>query len=562
MYSDRVAGEKASRPALDTSSRLFQHITDNQEDRRLYEEASVQLYDATPDANVAKRHGVLKAKINGKIPQPWMSMTRQVTGQASSAPGLAVAACHQSSYQLSLTRSASPEASSAADGIIPPHHHAQSAASIPYSEGLFARQRAAKRKSAPAAPPPYQHSGSTADRQLPKATKSFKTSNPDVEHHHQMTQAAQHALAALDRVNSRRGHTPSVATSVQPQQHIDALDRFNARKGYSQPAAAAACLSNAQNAANHSHTAAGGGAAAQSSIAQIQPGWSAQGQAPPRVSWRADQRPHAQLSRKEEAQRPLDALDLFNMRHRGPNWGAEACAHGAATDYQQPAQQAQMVEEASQPNLDGLDRFNARKGRSKATGAAASKIDVNPVGAYGKISDIRGDTANESQQSQTTSVQPEQVSCLPATTAAAMAESSMTTHIPDALDRVNCILLARRNSRKCVLKPRHRSSASPEATETSTHILTGAHMQVPDETASGSDHAGTIDHSRYGAAVLQARGQKSAVTHVFASGLRSAAAWQDGAQAAYGGSTQGLGTAGGRRPLRPNTNACVHLLVM
>lgn len=41
--------------------------TDNQEDRRLYEEASVQLYDATPDANVAKRHGVLKAKINGKM---------------------------------------------------------------------------------------------------------------------------------------------------------------------------------------------------------------------------------------------------------------------------------------------------------------------------------------------------------------------------------------------------------------------------------------------------------------------------------------------------------------
>ncbi|KAL0045831.1 hypothetical protein WJX82_006084 [Trebouxia sp. C0006] len=104
MYSDRVAGKKASRPALDTTSRLFQHITDNQEDRRLFEEASVQLYDATPDANVAKRHEVLKAKINGKIPQPWMSMTRQVNGQASSAPGLAVAPCYQSSYQLSLTR--------------------------------------------------------------------------------------------------------------------------------------------------------------------------------------------------------------------------------------------------------------------------------------------------------------------------------------------------------------------------------------------------------------------------------------------------------------------------
>ena len=41
--------------------------TDNQEDRRLFEEASVQLYDAAPDANVAKRHGVLKAKINGKM---------------------------------------------------------------------------------------------------------------------------------------------------------------------------------------------------------------------------------------------------------------------------------------------------------------------------------------------------------------------------------------------------------------------------------------------------------------------------------------------------------------
>ncbi|KAL0043498.1 hypothetical protein WJX79_006295 [Trebouxia sp. C0005] len=162
MYSDRLAGKRALRPALDTSSRLFQHITDNQEDRRLYEEASVQLYDATPNANVAKRHGVLKAKINGKMPQPWMSMTRQVNVS------------------------------------------------------------------------------------------------------------------------------------------------------------------------------------------------SAAGQAPPRGSLRADQRPHAQLSRRQEAQRPLDGLDLFNMRHKAPDVRAEASTHGAATEYQQPAQQAQMV--VDQPILDGLDR--------------------------------------------------------------------------------------------------------------------------------------------------------------------------------------------------------------
>ncbi|KAA6418078.1 MAG: hypothetical protein FRX49_11919 [Trebouxia sp. A1-2] len=382
MYSDRLAGKRALRPALDTSSRLFQHIvrehTDNQEDRRLYEEASVQLYDATPNANVAKRHGVLKAKINGKMPQPWMSMTRQVN--VSSAAGPEAAACHQSSCQLSLTGSASPEASSAAEGIIPPRHHAQSADSVPYSEGLFGRQRAAKRKSAPAAPPPHQHSGSTANRQ--QVTKSFKLSSPDVEHHHQMSQAAQLALAALDR-------------------------------------------------------------------------------APPRGSLRADQRPHAQLSRRQEAQRPLDALDLFNMRHKAPDVRAEASTHGAATEYQQPAQQAQMV--VDQPILDGLDRFNARKGRSKAAGVA------------------------------------------------------------------NSITVA----------------------GTSTHILIDAKMQVAGEAASGSDQADVNDHNKREAAGLQAREQGSAVSKGFASGLRSAAAWQDGAQTAYRGSYQGFGTAGGQRALVP-----------
>ena len=40
---------------------------ENQQDRRLYEEASQRLYQTTPDTDVAKRHGVLKAKINGKM---------------------------------------------------------------------------------------------------------------------------------------------------------------------------------------------------------------------------------------------------------------------------------------------------------------------------------------------------------------------------------------------------------------------------------------------------------------------------------------------------------------
>lgn len=477
-------------------------------------------------------------------PQPWMSMTRQVN--VSSAAGPEAAACHQSSCQLSLTGSASPEASSAAEGIIPPRHHAQSADSVPYSEGLFGRQRAAKRKSAPAAPPPHQHSGSTANRQ--QVTKSFKLSSPDVEHHHQMSQAAQLALAALDRVNSRRGHIPSVGAqaAAQPQQHLDALDRFNARKGYAQPAAAAAaaCLSDPQIAANQSHMAVASNTA-QSSTAQIRPGGSPQGQAPPRGSLRADQRPHAQLSRRQEAQRPLDGLDLFNMRHKAPDVRAEASTHGAATEYQQPAQQAQMV--VDQPILDGLDRFNARKGRSKAAGVANSITVVNP----GKMIDIREDTADESQQSQTTSVQPEQGFCRPAAAAAAMAESSMTAHIPDALDGVNCILLARRNTRKHAAAALNRSSASPEVAGTSTHILIDAKMQVAGEAASGSDQADVNDHNKREAAGLQAREQGSAVSKGFASGLRSAAAWQDGAQTAYRGSYQGFGTAGGQRALVP-----------
>ena len=401
-----------------------------------------------------------------------------------------------------------------------------------------------------------------------------------MEHHNQMSQAAQHALAALDRVNSRRGQTPAAAipAAVQPQQHLDALDRFNARKGYTHPAAAAAaaaaaCFGDPQSAANHSHMATAK-STAQSSIAQIQPGWSAQGKASPGRSLQADQHPHAQLSRRQEAQRPLDALDLFNMRHKAPSSGGEASvhvaateyqqpahvaaieyqqpAHGAATEYQQPAQQAQMAEEAGQPTLDGLDRFNARKGCRK-TVVNPGKTAVNPgksVVNPGKMVDIREDTANESQQSQTTSVQPEQVSRLPAAAAAAMAESSMTTHTPDALDRVNCLLLARRNTRKRASTPLHRSSASPEATETGTHILTDAHMQVPGEIASGS-HQAVTDHSRREAGGLQARKPGSAVSEVFVSGLRSAAAWRDGAQTAYRGSYQGLNTAGGQKAFVP-----------
>ena len=38
----------------------------NQEDRKLYEEASVNLYQSTPDSEPAKRHGMLKATIDGK----------------------------------------------------------------------------------------------------------------------------------------------------------------------------------------------------------------------------------------------------------------------------------------------------------------------------------------------------------------------------------------------------------------------------------------------------------------------------------------------------------------
>ena len=38
----------------------------NQEDRKLYEEATAQLYETTPETSPARRHGLLKAAINSK----------------------------------------------------------------------------------------------------------------------------------------------------------------------------------------------------------------------------------------------------------------------------------------------------------------------------------------------------------------------------------------------------------------------------------------------------------------------------------------------------------------
>ena len=110
MYSERRQKASSARPAVNTTSRLFKQVvsfphisplvqtrcvdnlwfvknteeccrirlrnnrthytlclqTENQVDRQLYEEASQRLYDATPDTDVAKRHGILKAKINGQ----------------------------------------------------------------------------------------------------------------------------------------------------------------------------------------------------------------------------------------------------------------------------------------------------------------------------------------------------------------------------------------------------------------------------------------------------------------------------------------------------------------
>lgn len=487
------------------------------------------LLRASHDTDHAIYCGAANLHLTACRPQPWMTMTRQLHGQESSAP--AASLHHQTSHHPSSARSASPDASSATDSMTT-QHDPQSADPIPFSEGLFGRQRAAKRKAVPAQPP--QHVASTSDRQ--GIHRSLTADQPAAEAH-QAQHAVQQALVALDRVNARRRQTASAAAApaAQPQRHLDALDRFNASKGHPPQTAAAAPavgFSGAQSvphrsAALFSSSTAHRGTDSSTShrgTDQSAPSKLAQGQAHWNGPMGAYQHPPAPPSHHTEAHRPFAAQD---RRQRSCTSDASLLDDAAAGDCQGPFQQAGVCRGAAQRPLDGLDRFNARKHRSKASTPASRSAVGGPVPVLTRTDAAREDAANDSQQSQTTFADLEQVSCLPAgRAAAAAANSSMATHTPDALDRVNSILMARRDSRKPSSARLHRSSASPEATESSTQPQTDTHMQPTAQAALGGENAEAID-SHTQARVTSDQGRADSIPQASVVGLRSAAAWRD-----------------------------------
>lgn len=396
-------------------------------------------------------------------------MKRQAPTQASpllSTPAnMTIKPNHLRSYQSS-PEEASPVPSPA------PSQQPQSLPSdrpIPYSSGLFGRQRAAKRQHLP----DVHASVSASPLDTPKASLH---STPTVN---QRGASSFHVPDALDRFNARRGSRLSATTapSKPAQQPLDALDRFNARKGFTQQ------TSMAHKAAAHS-----GGASSD---------------------------PAAQVHTHSAPTGPHHAAN-------DPQSRAKSQMHALLPSSQQPSQSAalqhaqqQQQQQQTQRGLEALDRVNRRRGfktSSNATSpstqiaatttAAEHKSRLHPLARQQAQQPLhvlagphphprpqpyrlscqqamegvegRDNTAEDSQQSQCTSLESQRVteprSSRPAVP---LVQGFAPTHPPDALDRVNSLLLARRKSRtQAPAAGVCRASASPDASVSSTHAQT------------------------------------------------------------------------------------------
>lgn len=407
--------------------------TQNQEDRKLYEEASVDLYQSTPDSEPAKRHGILKPTIDGKMPKPWMSM--KSSGRLDTAvpahlqtPRPQAQAVLQQRRLLGSAPAAMVQAAMRTPAAAQ-HQQSDQLDMVPHGEGLFGRQRAAKRQ--------HSHIAITSEDRTPIASapviaSSFTTGIP------QPTPAAKQSSAPiLETYRGKKTQAAQTAGKSTPEQRgFDALDRLNARKGYGNLATLPSSHRLLQP-AKHSKALKGNQLAADATAAIT-----AQASLPIQSPASAESQPR-QLH--QEALRPIDALDRFNKRHKSQGKTHEALPpHGSRSAHQQPDQSRRTAEGQAQRPLDALARFNMRKGHkpfgtnSPVTNPDVQEIDVDLP--------AKEDTAAESQQSQTTSVELEQV--LPMQTRSIIAkESSESSQTPDALDKLNSVLLQRRQQR-------------------------------------------------------------------------------------------------------------------
>ena len=390
-------------------------------------------------------------------------MKRQAPSHASPSLNTPANLAYKSSHHSSLHSFFSEETpTAAAVPSLPQYQHRQSPSSdlpAPHSAGLFGRQRAAKSQHLPHVNMP------AAPRDSPKVSPL------SIPAAHQ--REASPLQDALDRFNARRGNRLSSASapSKPAQQPVDALDRFNARKGFKQ-----------QNSLSHKAVAHSSGAslhpAAQVHRTPLDSHGIAMLQMPaPASSQQPSQSAGPQRAQQQQqGHRGVDALDRFNMR-RGfkassdspPAQGADAAAQHKARLHAQASQQAQC-------SLDGLASThlhpNPHPHHSQSAGYQQASEGVQD----------REHTAEDSQQSQTTSLESRRVTDLcAARPAVPLAEGFTATHTPDALDRVNSILLARRKSRAGVSAAQAcRASASPDPTLSSAHAQTVG-MQVTNQ---------------------------------------------------------------------------------
>ena len=414
-------------------------------------------------------------------------MKRQAPSHTSPSLNTPANLAYKSSHNSSV-QSFFPEETPTAAAVpsLPQYQHRQSPSSdtpASYSAGLFGRQRATKRQHLPDVNMPAV----SMDR-----TKVSPLSTPAA---HQ--RGASPPQDALDRFNARRGNRSSSASapSKPAQQPVDALDRFNARKVFTlqtslsheavahssgpslHPAAQAHhAPTDSHPAAQAHHAPTDSHPAAQVHHAPIDPHCIATLQMPaPASSQQPSQSAGPQRAQQQQqGHRGGDALARFNRR-RGFKassdshsvQGADAAAQNKSRLHPQASQQAQRP-------LDGL---------------AGTRLHPNPhphpsshphhsqSAGYQQASEgvqDREHTAEDSQQSQTTSLESQRVPELcGARPAVSLVQGFTATHTPDALDRVNSKLLARRKSRAEVAAAQAcRASASPDPTLSSAHAQT------------------------------------------------------------------------------------------
>ena len=395
-------------------------------------------------------------------------MKRQAPASPSSKTpaNLAYKPSHHSSGQPFSSEEAH---TAAAAPFLPPHPYPESGPyqpPTPYSAGLFGRQHAAKRQQLP-------------DVKMPATSvDSPKVSPFSTPAAHQ--ERASPLQDALDRFNARCGKRLSSASapSEPAQQPLDALDRFNARKGFMKPQTSILQNAVVPSSGSGLHPAAQADPNRARTGPQCKATMQMQAPAPgERSSQSAGPQPaRQQQQHTQQAQRGMDALDRFNRRKSSKVSSNSPSPQGPDAAAQHKSRLHFQASQHAQQPLDGLvnalPHFDSHLCRLQSAGYQQAS-----EGLHGQ-----DNTCEDSQQSQTTSLESQRVSDLRGVRpAASLAAGYTATHTPDALDRVNSVLLARRKSRIGVSATQVcRTSASPDATVGSAHAQTAGTKQPVD----------------------------------------------------------------------------------